>query len=167
MSKGPNDIIMAEDLLAMMREGVKAIHEIKLRSFTCQVRVLSIDEMNLVRRDALKQAIADKGDEVDKNLITQKTILKLCSTSPASGNVPMLTDKLLGMLSTDEINYLYDEYMAVLDKVNPALESISHEVFRELVDSLKKNLLSVNDLSIRQLRAISSSYVDLISQKDS
>lgn len=161
-----NEIITAEDLLAKMREGVKAIHEIKLRQFVVQVRVLSIDEMNEVRRDAYKTALASKGDEVDKNLIAQKSILKLASTSQ-KGGAPMLSDKLLGMLTTDEINFLYDEYMTVLDRVNPALEKMNPEVFRELVDSLKKNLLSVNDLSLQQLKVICSAYVEMISRKDS
>lgn len=166
MSQAQN-ILTAEDLLAKMREGTKAVHEIKIRSFTVQVRVLSIDEMNLVRRDAYKAALAIQGDNVDKDLITQKSILKLASTTDTSGGAPFLSDKVLGLMSTDEVCYLYDEYMKVLDNVNPALESISPEAFRELVDSLKKNLISANDLSIRQLKVICSSYVDLISQKDS
>lgn len=167
MSKqqAPN-IISAEDLLAKMREGTKAIHEVRMRSLAVQVRVLSIDEMNLVRRDAYAAALAIKGDDVDKNLIMQKSILKLATTVDPSGGVPMLSDKVLGLMSTDEVAYLYDEYIRVLDSVNPALESISPGAFQELVDSLKKNLISVNDCSIRQLKAISSSYVDLISQKD-
>lgn len=160
------EIITAEDLLAKMRAGTKEIHEIKMRDFVLMVRVLSVDEMNLVRRDAYKTALAMSGDDTDKNLIMQKSILKLASSSSASDNVPMLSDRLLSMLTTDEIGHLYDEYIAVLDSVNPALETITHEAFRELVDSLKKNLLSAKDLSIRQLRVICSSYVDLISQKD-
>lgn len=168
MSKqaAPN-ILTAEDLLAKMREGTKSLHEVRMRSLTVQVRVLSIDEMNMVRRDAFTAALAMKGDDVDKNLIMQKSILKLATTSPDSGGVPMLSDKVLGMMSTDEVAYLYDEYIRVLDGVNPALESISPEAFQELVDSLKKNLISVNDCSIRQLKAISSSYVDLLSRRDS
>jgi hypothetical protein len=162
-----NGILSAEDMLAKMRAGTKEIHEVKMREFTVQLRVLSIDEMNDIRRDAYKTALAIQGDNVDKDLLIEKTTLKLASTSHASGGVPLLSDKLLGLLSTDEINYLYNEYIRILDSVNPALESIGHEEFRELVDSLKKNLISGNDLSIRQLKVICSSYVDLISQKDS
>ena len=165
-ASAPQDILKAEDLLAKMRAGTKEIHEIKMRDFVVQVRILSIDEMNLVRRDAYKAALAMKGDDVDKNLITQKSILKLASTDPGSGGVPILSDKLLSMLTNDEIAFLYDEYIRVMDSVNPALETITHEAFREMVDSLKKNLVSVNELSIRQLKVICSSYVDLISQKD-
>lgn len=160
------NIITAEDLLAKMRKGTKDTHEIKMREFIVNVRVLSIDEMNAVRQDSYRTALAVKGDDIDKNLITQKTILKMASTTDKSDKMPVLSDKLLSMLTTDEINYLYDEYIKILDSVDPAVEKISSEAFRELVDCLKKNTLSVNDLSIRQLKAICLSYVEEISQKD-
>lgn len=162
-----HEIVTVEDILAKMRSGTKEFHEVSLRSFKVMLRILSIDEMNLIRRDSLNSAIAMKGDETDKNLITQKTVLMMASTPRATGSVPSLPEKLLGLLTTDEIGHLYNEYIAILDKFNPAVEQISHEAFRELVDALKKNLLSVSDLSLWQLKAICSAYVDLISRTDS
>lgn len=157
----PPAILTAEDILAQMREGVKQVHEISLRGYTFPVRVLSIDEVNAIRREAIRVAAMGGGDTVDKNVETQKATLRLASTV-TQGGPPMLGDKVLSMLSVDEVNYLYEEFVRVMDSVNPSLESIPPEQFRELVDALKKSTISPKDCSLRQLRAICTAYVDLI-----
>ena len=163
-NEAPN-ITTVDDLLAKMRSGIRAVHEIRMRDLVIPVRVLSIDEINEIRKDAYKQAIISKGDEVDKNVSIQRSTLKLASTVPRDAG-PLLSDKLLSMLTVDEINFLYDEYIRVLDSVNPALEQLTQEQFRALVDALKKNTISSRDCSLQQLRAICTAYVDLIQRQD-
>lgn len=151
----------AEDLLLRMRAGTKEVHEIHMRDLTIPVRVLSIDEVNNIRRSSIVETQKKAGDDTDKNLTVQKLTLKLASTLVKNG-APLLSDKLLSLLSVDEVNYLYEEYIKVMDSVNPSIETIDPEVFRNLVDALKKNNVTWKDLSLRQLRGICTAFVDLI-----
>ena len=163
----PQDIQTVESMLAKMRAGRSEVHEIMLGTLVVPVRVLTIDEMNQIRREAIKSAQSVLGgDDTDKNLAAQKFTLKLAST-PGIGGVPMLSDKLLAQLSVDEVNYLYEEYVRVLDAVNPSLQAIDPERFRALVDALKKKTVSSRDLSLLQLRAICTAFVELILRLDS
>jgi len=158
-------MITVEDLLAKMRAGVKEIHEIKMRELTIPVRVLSIDEMNLIRRDTLKKAMAEQGDQTDVDVFKQRSVLVLASTT-GKDKIPFLSEKLLKMLTVDEINYLYNEYITVVESVNPSVETISNEQFRALVDALKKNIMSSKDCSLPQLKAICTAYADLIQRQE-
>lgn len=158
----PPQITTVEDLLAKMRAGTRQHHEIRIRDLVVPVRVLSIDEVNAIRREALKQSMGF--DDVDKNVIVQKTTLRLASAM--TGAMPALPDKLLDMMSVDELNYMYEEYVKVMDDVNPAVEQITNERVRELVEAVKKNLVSAKDLSIRELRTVFSLFQDLIQRME-
>lgn len=166
-SGGPahTPVITAEELLAKARAGTQEIHTISLRDLTIPVRVLSIDEINAIRRQAAMNSAMRQGDETDRNLETQKTVLRMATTVKVGG-VPMLPEKLMNLFSMDELKYLYEEYLAIMDTVNPSLEFMSPEQFRALVDALKKNTISSKELSFRQLRAISIAYVDLLQRLD-
>lgn len=160
----PQEITTTEDLLAKMRAGSRTDHVIRLRDLVIPVRVLSIDETNLIRRDALKQTQMTGGDEIDKNLHIQKTTLKLASAMQK--NMPMITDKILSAMYVDEVTHLYDEYIKVMDDVNPTVEKLTEEQVRTLVDYVKKNGASARDLSLLQLRVIFSLFQDLIRKQD-
>lgn len=153
------EVIKAEDILAKLRAGVREVHEIEIRGTVIPVRVLSADEMNRIRQEAVKDTTIARGDETDKNLHIQKTTLVMATTVPV-GSAPMLSAKILGMLTVDEIAYLFDQYIGVMQRVNPSVETIDAQEFRALVDALKKKSISVKDLSLRQLRGICSHSVD-------
>jgi hypothetical protein len=159
-------IMRAEDILAQMRKGIQETYEIRLRGALIPVRVLTVTEMNDARREGLSAAIAIKGDETDKNLFQQKTILKLASTI-VKGAGPMLSDKLLDMLSADELDFIYREYINIVDRVNPDMEQMTEEEFRHLVDMVKKNTMTSRECTLRQLRVIFTAYQDLIQRQAS
>jgi len=159
-------VTTAEDMLAKMRAGTKEVYEIRMREMIIPVRVLSIDEVNAIRREAIMETTKKQGDETDKNLLVQKLSLKLASTL-VKNSAPILSDKLLSLLTMDEVNYLYEEYIRVMDAVNPSLQAIEPEQFKLLVDALKKSHLSSKDLSLLQLRAICTAFVDLIQRLES
>jgi hypothetical protein len=159
-------ILSTEDLLAKMREGIKEVHEIRMRSAVFPVRVLSVDEVNAIRREAIRVTATTGGDETDSALCVQKATLKLASTLNLGG-VPSVTDKMLSMMNLDEVLYLYNEYIRVMDSVNPNLDFIPPEKFKELVEALKKNIVSPRDCSLLQLRVICSVFRDLIQRQDS
>lgn len=153
-------ITTAEEMLARMRAGVKEVYDIRVRDLLIPVRVLSVDEMNAIRHEAKRKLMT--GDDVDQALAVQKSTLLLASTIGGKGSVPTLSEKFLGLMSTDEINFLYNEYVKVLDEVNPSLQTIPPEEFRALVDHVKKKALTSRDCSLHQLRAIFSAFQDLI-----
>lgn len=154
-------IVTAEDQLERMRAGTKAIHEIRMRDMVIPVRVLSIEEIQAIRREAIQKTSNMGMDDTDKHIMIQKITLKMASTIVKGGG-PTLGDKVLGLVSLDELQYLYDEYIRVMDAVNPTLQTIEPEAFRALVDALKKNSVSSKDCSLLQLRAICSAFVGLI-----
>lgn len=152
-------ITTAEDIVSKLRQGVRETYQIEMRGAVIPVRVLSADEMNRIRQQAIKDNAVAGGDETDKNLKVQEATLVLASQVPA-GSAPMLSQRVLKMLTVDEITYLFEQYIGVLQRVNPSLDTISADEFRALVDALKKKSVSPKDLSLRQLRGICSHFVE-------
>lgn len=156
----PPDIQTAQDLLAKMRAGTKQHHEVRMRDLVIPVRILSIDEVNMIRRESVAEAQkTPNGDDIDKNVaIQKKTLMKASSIN----GKPFLGDKILSLMSVDEINYLYEEYIKAMDDVNPVVDRMTDEQLRFLIDAIKKNSVSARDLSLLQLRAVFSMFQDLI-----
>lgn len=155
------EITTVDDLLKKMRAGVSDVHNIRMRELTIPVRVLSQDEYNQIRRAAKIQTEHDGGDDTDVNVLMQKLVLAKASEAKP-GSPGILSDKLLGRLSNDELSYLYSEYIRVNDLVNPNIEAMTEEQFRMIVEALKKNTISPRDLSLPQLREICTAFVDMI-----
>lgn len=157
------EIVSAENLLAKLRAGTKEVYEIKLRQLIVPVRVISLDEISAIRREAKAEQAKMLGDETDFNVSMQKFTLKLASNIK---DAPLLSDKLLSKLTIDEVNHLYNEYIRVMDAVNPTLEAISPEHFRSMVEALKKSQVTLNELSLRELKALSSAFVEMIREQE-
>lgn len=156
--------LSSEELLVKLRQGKKTSEEIRMGGLTIPIRVLSCDEINSIRREANRIKASIQGDDTDRNLEIQKNTLKLASN--VSGGIPFLGDKLLSMMTLDEITYLYDEFIRFMDSVNPSLDQITPEIFRSLIDALKKKIISPRELSLVHLRAICIAYVDLIQRQE-
>jgi hypothetical protein len=151
-------ITTAEDIVAKLRSGVRESYQIEMRGAIIPVRVLSIDEMNAIRQQAIKSIAIRGGDDTDRNLEVQRSTLTLASQVPV-GSAAMLSERVLGLLSVDEVTYLFEQYIGVLQRVNPSIETITEDEFRSLVEALKKKNISPNDLSLRQLRGMCSHLV--------
>lgn len=150
------EIITAADIVAKLREGVNATYDIELRAMKIPMRVLSCDEFNKIRHGAIaKVSLIKHGDDTDKNLEIQKGVLAYASTI-VPGVPGIFTEKVLTELSLDEITYLYDQYISVLERVNPSIETISEMEFESIVEALQKKTASARELSIKQSRAICS-----------
>jgi hypothetical protein len=154
------ELLSAEDLLARMRAGTKEVYEIKMRQLALPVRILSLDEMLDIRNRMMVQNAKVVGDQANLASLVQKETLRFATT--IGGQPGILSDRLLGMLSLDEIQFLYAEYTKVTEEVNPSLEAVSPEKFEMLVDAIKKNSVTASDLSLVQLRAVFLAYQDLI-----
>jgi hypothetical protein len=155
------EITTVDDLLKKMRQGCDAVHEIKMRGLTIPIRLLSQDEWNQLRRTAKMEKEAHGWDETDYNVRLQRfVLLRSCEIKP--GTPGILSEMLMAKLTTEELGFLYSEYIRVNDLVNPNIEVMNEEQFRVIVDSLKKNNISSRDLSLPQLREICTAFVDLI-----
>lgn len=162
----PPIIVSADDLLKRMRNGIKESYEIELRGTPVPVRVLSLDELTSIRKEAIKHQMITNGDETDRNVYIQKTVLKMASTV-TKGTAPLLGDKILTLMTLEEISHLYGEYTKIMDDLNPAIENLRPEQFRALVDAVKKKSITASDCSLRQLRAIFTAYADLVAKPES
>jgi hypothetical protein len=157
--------IMADDILSKMRMGKRTFSEIRMGDQIIPVRILSADEVNAIRHEAKIKIAKTGGDETDENLYIQKVTLQLASQM-INDPVPFLNDKIMKHLSVDEIGYLYNELIHFWETLNPSLEQIEPERFRELVEALKKNSISWNDCSLAERRVIFLSFVEWIQRPD-
>lgn len=159
------NLVSAEDLLAKLRAGTKEVYEIKMRQLTIPVRMLSLDERLEIRHRCQIENAKMGGDQANLASLVQKQILRYAA-SLSDGSPGVLSDRLLAMLTLDEIIHLYNEYQKVCEEVNPSLEQMQPEQFQALVDAAKKNSVGPSDLSLPQLRAVFLSWQDLIQRMD-
>lgn len=154
-----------EEFVAGLRMGKQKVGRIKMGIKEIPVRVLSCDEINAIRHEGMAYQARIHGDETDKNLFIQKSTL-MNASSVTHTSAPVLSEPILKHLTLDEISYLYEEYIQFMDGVNPGLEQISPERFRELVELLKKNISSWRDCTMPERRAIFTAFVELIQRPD-
>lgn len=148
-------IMSAEEIVSKLRAGIDETYEIEMRGTAIYVRVLSGDEFNYIRKACIQQVAAQGGDDTDKNFEIQKAVLAKCCM--LKDNVPgILNQKVLARLTVDEITNLYEQYLSILEQVNPTLDTISADEFEAIVTALQKKTSTARELSIRQLRGICS-----------
>jgi hypothetical protein len=155
-----------EDRLAKFREGARYAGSLSFRGQVVHFRVLSRSEEMEIRRKAITASMHYGGDETEKNNFIQMSTLQLASTPVGPSKVPSLPIALLDKMTSDELKFLYDEYIKIMDDANPSIERIGTEEFRSLVDLVKKNGVGSRDLSLKQLRAIFIAFQDLIQRVD-
>jgi hypothetical protein len=142
------------DILEAMRMGVNARFPVKLRSFEVALRPLTIAETVQIAGE-VGEELARKPN-ITRNAITEHVIfsiktLALASTSAPNKGDQKLTEYVLQSLTPDELHYLFKEYCAGNDKLNPSLEKLSVEKLNELVAFSKKNPSALIELSFLEL----------------
>jgi len=137
-----------------MRMGVEYRYPIRLRAFTVMVRPLTCGETDAITAEVnefIKMAPEKDRSELTVTKLMAKKYLERCTTSAPGATDPQLTEAILNECTNAELNYLYKQYMDVEEKVNPSVDAMSKEEINELVESVKKNLDSVTQLSISRL----------------
>lgn len=127
--------------LDAMREGIEYRFEITLRKFKVLVRPLTnleIIQATAGAADAFKKLPEDQQLQVTASLLNAMYQLERAA-SPDIGEMSGLTMKLMELMSPDEINHLWKQYVRVTDKVNPSFESLSAEDIGAIAEDLKKS----------------------------
>jgi len=158
MNQEHKRIETVEERLAKFREGAKYAGSVSFRGSSIHFRVLTRHEEMEIRRKAIAEAMKYGGDETEKNNFIQMSTLCL-----ASKELPL---PMLNLMTSDELKWLYEEYVKIMDDANPSLERISVDEFQALVHAVKKNAVGSRELSLRQLRAIFLAFQDLIQRVD-
>lgn len=147
------------DLLSQMRAGTDLKFPARLKNATINLRVLSISEMMSIYNEVSSRLVempATAQNRISENLILAKCILRTASTEKPGrpAEEAKLSEYLLDQLTDAEILYLYRQWVAHNDKVNPSLEEMPHEELMRLVEEVKKNHLELTELSISQLTSL-------------
>lgn len=161
-----SDLDRIEQLDAM-RMGTDYRFLVKIRGFEMYVRPLSISETIQVTantQEKLSMLPAQSRNVLTEHTILAKETLKLASTSDVGRDDIKITDLILDRMTNDEVHFLFKQYIAATDRVNPALELMKSEDVNNLVSDLKKNkredlASALTELSLSQLVSMAHHYV--------
>lgn len=144
-----------------MRMGVDYRFTCRVRQFEITLRPLSVFEVVRLTADVAEElkATPDKGrNSLTEHTLLAKKTLVLASTSDVGVNDPRITDYILERMTTDELHFLFKSYQRGCDGCNPALELMSADQVRDLVEVLKKSpldreewALALTELSLSQM----------------
>ncbi len=152
-----------KEMLARFRAGATYCGSVYLREQMIDFRILTRDEEMEIRRKSMAHAAKHGNDSTERNDFIQKHTISLATNINGQPQLPI---SIFKELTSDELDYLYNEYVKIRDDSNPSLEVMSPEQFNAICDALKKKALGSKDLSLPQLRAICSAYADLIRSQD-
>lgn len=151
---------MDNDIQAM-RMGVDYTFPVRLRSFQVALRPLANSEMIKCYQDVsiyMASLPAAARSKIAEDNALAREFLKAAS-SPFGQYAPRITDAMMDQMTTDEVMFLYREWMSICEKVNPALEKMPADQLKSIVDILKKNPVTdldsqLTELSFYQLRSL-------------
>lgn len=128
--------------LEAMRLGVDYRQQLRLRGFSYSVRPLSIAEVTAVTNrvaDFMDRLPPASRTAVQEHLFYARETLKTAGTpEPFSTVEPRVTDYLLDRMTPEELEHLFSQYVAMTDRVNPSLETMTAEQLKLLESELLK-----------------------------
>ena len=138
------------DILEQMRAGVAYRFTVRLRKFEMKLRPLTVQELIQVSTETMNEL--QNKPELGRVAVSESTLFAIKTLELASTSAPGKTDYALPaytlqQLSADELMFLYKEWLANNDRVNPSLEKLSREKLDELVQLAKKNPFALIELS--------------------
>lgn len=154
-----------QDPLELMRAGVEYRFPIRLRSWEGKFRPLSNLELTQIATETAEQL--RRQPELANSRMAESVLyaIKMLSlaTSEPGGRDPQLTEATLQELSPDELQFLNREYQAVIERVNPCLETLSPDDVENWITDLKKKQIRPADLSFVSLANVCARLLDLTS----
>ena len=142
-----------ESQLKRIRQGYKEKLVIKMGGLDVPCRIMSAEEsVKCISNAKFNLKIPEGHDrELLESIAVQKAILKEgCNV----GGVPYIHDRLLDLLSSDELGEFYDTYMAEIKFVNPEFEALQAEQIAQMIDDVKKKKTTAKDYYTWQLAEI-------------
>lgn len=144
-----------------MRMGVDYSFTVQLRGFDVRLRPLARSEMVKCYQNVaayLQTIPAHRRTKIDEDNALAGEFLKLASCEYGEA-VGQITEPILNQMTNDEIMFLYKEWLAICDKVNPQLEEMKSEDLQKLVEHIKKNTpedlaFQLTELSFGQIRSL-------------
>lgn len=140
--------------LDQMRSGVDYKMPVRIRNYSIMLRPLSImEEVEVIAEVTDRYASLPENykNRVSENLLQAKESLKLASTSDVGTKDPKITDYILDRMTNTEIQYLWKQYIAACDRVNPSFDKMSEDELKELLDKVKKNPELLTEFSFWEL----------------
>jgi hypothetical protein len=126
----------------LIRHGINFRFDIKLRKLSLNVRPLSTMEEDSISQsvlDDLEKLPEHKRTSLKQSALLSIKKLEMAQTSDINMKDSKMTAVELQTLTPGELQFLFKEYIAGCDKVNPKIESFSQEELAKWVDHLKKN----------------------------
>ena len=128
--------------LEILRQGIEYRFPVKCRGLTLHMRPLSVME-----EDKVSQAVISELHslpEQNRTSLKQSALLSikklaLAQTSDVHSKQPLMYEAELQMMTAGELQFLFKEYVAGCDRVNPRLEQFTKAEIQGWVDTLKKN----------------------------
>lgn len=137
-------------ILTAMRNGVATSFPVKIRKFEIKLRPLSIVEETDIESEVVDLLMAMPENKrtrlMETRLLAAKS-LERASTSDVDEKDYKLTQHELDRMTVDEIQSLWKQYTLGVQKINPSLETMSHEELLRLSAEVKKNPSALIELS--------------------
>lgn len=128
--------------LEKMRQGINTRFPVIVRGMSVTLRPLSIMEEDQIESEVYAALMAfPEGNRTrtkETRLLATKSI-QLASTSDVGQSDMKITEYELNRCTTDELQYIWKQYLIGMDKINPSIESIEVEKLNSLAEELKKN----------------------------
>jgi hypothetical protein len=146
------------DNLALIRQGTENKFPVSCREFRVFLRPLTMDETTRVTNETAMEL--DRMPKASQTRITEsslyaKKVLQLASTpEPDSDVMGQITEYTLSKMTDREINFLFKQYAAGCDKLDPDFEFMTVKEIKELAEQLKKSPLAVTELSFLELTSL-------------
>jgi hypothetical protein len=157
-----------EEQLAAIRKGRLLDLSLKMGDLEIPCRIMGAAEEAATIASArmrAKQATPDSGQsEVVVSMEVMKAIL-MKATNVRS--VQHLTPAFLKELSSAELGSLYDQYVTLINTVNPEFEKLKPEQIADMIETVKKKEKGPRDFFTWELAAIGRCLLEEIQQQGS
>jgi hypothetical protein len=147
--------------LALIRQGIEYRFQIKIGQLVLLMRPLSITEEDRITQDVIdemKNLPEEKKTSLKQSALLSIKKLETAQTSDVNKKDWKMSQMELSYLTPGELEYIFKNYMAGCDKINPGIETFSRDQVSQWVDALKKSSSDLEmiliESSFHQLAAI-------------
>ncbi len=153
----------AEDLLAALRKGNAQKLEIGLGELKVPCRLISAgEEAKIIVRASSQAKKTNPGGERQDVFEAQETMREMLKAATTIDSVPGLPERFFGMLTSQELVALYDEYVTINSMINPAFADLTKEQIAEIVSDVKKKKKGSKDFYTYQLAGLGKFFLEVV-----